>query len=128
MQTSLPGAASAEALCDVFAQKIDCPEDRKKFLAEALDVVSGSHATTQTRGSSASQFAVSGAISPEEIEHARRALAEILGPIAKILVQRALPQATSSQALWDRLAAHVENAEDRARLLRQRGKPVGRTP
>lgn len=123
VQTSLPGAASAEALCDVLARKIDRQEDRRKFLAEALDVVSGSHATTQTSDSSAARFASAGLIPLNESERARRALAETLGPIAKILVRKALSRATSSQALWDLLAAHIDSPEDRARFLRQRDKP-----
>ena len=56
VKTSLPGAASAEALCDVLAQQIDRSEDRRKFLAEALEVVSKGHDATQTAGSSISQL------------------------------------------------------------------------
>lgn len=124
VKASLPGAASAEALCDVLAQQIDRSEDRRKFLAEALEVVSKGHDATQTAGSSISQLAPSASISPDEIERARRALAETMGPIAKILVQRALSQASSSQALWELLSVHVQSAEARAHFLRQRGNPL----
>jgi hypothetical protein len=48
------------------------------------------------------------------------ALAETLGLIAKILVQRALRQARTSQELWDLLAVHINPAAARAGFLGRR--------
>jgi serine/threonine-protein kinase len=60
-------------------------------------------------------------ITVAESERAERALAEYLGPIAKVLVKRALKTAESPAVLWDALAAHIERASDRTAFLRQRG-------
>ncbi len=47
-------------------------------------------------------------------------MTQALGPIAKLLVKRALPNAATEQALWERLATHIERAPDRETFLRQR--------
>lgn len=60
-------------------------------------------------------------ITPAEAQQAEQALAQHLGPIAKVLVKRALPRAASAAALWEMLAAEIERDADRAAFLRQRG-------
>ncbi len=62
-----------------------------------------------------------GGISLLQIERAERALTQALGPIAKLLVKRALPNAATEAALWERLATHIERPADRETFLRQRG-------
>jgi serine/threonine-protein kinase len=99
VQTALPTAATPEALCDVLAQRIDRPDDRNQFLAKALGAARSGTSGSPTTGSGQSQTPTPSAIPPDEIERARRALAEALGPIAKVLVQRALPQARNIQQL-----------------------------
>ena len=59
-------------------------------------------------------------VSGEQVERAERALTQVLGPIAKLLVRRALPDCASDATLWERLAAHIERPGDRAAFLRQR--------
>ncbi len=61
-------------------------------------------------------------ITGAEVERAELALAEYLGPIAKVLVKRALKTATSPFVLWEALAIHIEHETDRAAFLRQRGR------
>ena len=120
VQTSLPAATSLESLCDALAQQIDRAEDRRQFLSEALDSAHSGATTSPVARSRPAQSAPQTAISPDEIERARRALAETLGPIAKVLVQRALMQAHSSQELWDLLASHIDAAAARADFIRRR--------
>lgn len=122
VQTALPTAASPEALCDVLAQRIDRPEDRRQFLTEALEVVRSGATPSPTTGSKPSQ-APTGTpptIPPMEVERAQRALAETLGPIAKILVQRTLPKAQTSQELWELLASYIDPAAGRAAFMSRR--------
>ena len=59
-------------------------------------------------------------LSAAQTERVERALTRALGPIAKLLVKRALPGAGSEAALWERLAAHIERPADRDAFLRQR--------
>lgn len=58
-------------------------------------------------------------IASREVARAEQALAEYLGPIARVLVKRALPDARSPSALWEALAAHIDGEADRAAFLRQ---------
>jgi serine/threonine-protein kinase len=62
-------------------------------------------------------------VTPMEAERAERALAVHLGPIAKVLVRRALPNATTPAAFWEKLATHIERDADRAAFLREQGPP-----
>lgn len=132
VQTSLPTATSAEELCDVLAQRIDRPDDRRQFLSEALEAVrsgaTGSPLPASKRTQSPppspamSRPSPPSAITPDEVERARRALAETLGPIAKVLVQRALAQARTPQELWNLLSVHIGTVVERADFLARRDK------
>lgn len=55
--------------------------------------------------------------SSAELEAVRALLAHYIGPIAKILVQKALTDAQSLDDLCERLAAHVSTPADRANFL-----------
>jgi len=59
-------------------------------------------------------------VSPLDAEHVEKALAQFVGPIAKVLVKRALQRVASPAALWDAVAGEIENGRDRAAFLRQR--------
>ena len=122
VQTALPTAASLEALCDALARQIEHPEDRRQFLSEALNAARSGVTTCTVAGLRPGQPQPVSAISPDEIERARRALAETLGPIAKVLVKRALVQARSRQELWDLLAAHIDPASVRADFISKRDR------
>jgi len=121
---------SIEALCETVSRNITPPAEREKFLADALQgsVSRGGMTVVRTAepGSSATSAPGTG-FSPEQIQRVEWALIKALGPIAKILVRRALPGTMSEVALWERLATHIERAPDREAFLRQRqGGPVGR--
>ena len=75
---------------------------------------------TQHPAAATGETAPGVAITAAQIERVERALTRALGPIAKVLVKRALPDAASEAALWDRLAAHIERPADREAFLRQR--------
>lgn len=117
-------ASSIEALCEAVSRNIGAAADRERFLTESLDgSVVGATSTRKTvlRSAVASGASASGnAISPMQIERAEKALTRALGPIAKVLVRRALPKAASEQALWELLAAHIERTTEREAFLRQR--------
>lgn len=133
VQSSLKNAPpSVEALCDDLARRIDRPTDRSQFLTSAMQTVhsistSGSNNTGHTGRRSAAHtpvsqpsLAPSGPISAEEIERIRQALAKSQGPIAKILIKRALPNAGDAYELWDLLAKEIQSEADRALFLKQR--------
>jgi eukaryotic-like serine/threonine-protein kinase len=115
---------SVEALCETVSRNIGQPADRDRFLAD--------NAGTSLRrtGVTAAQSAISSpvasgigtasgvAVSSDQIAKAERALTRVLGPLAKLLVKRALPGATSTAMLWERLAAHIERPADRDAFLK----------
>jgi serine/threonine-protein kinase len=119
VDTTKRTASSVEQLCGDLAQRIDRPEERQRFLAEVREHArSGSAARPSTTGRS--QSAGLSPIPPDEIERCRRALAQALGPIAKILVERALPEVSNIHALWERLADHIGSEPARSEFLRRR--------
>jgi len=117
---------SIEALCEAVSRNIGQATERERFIAESRNIPlqrGGSPATRSTVSRSAvisSASDLGGSISPAQIERVERALTQALGPIAKLLVRRALPNATSDQALWERLATHIDRAAERETFLRQR--------
>nr|WP_295391521.1 serine/threonine-protein kinase [uncultured Thiodictyon sp.] len=124
VQTSIGSAASLEDLCESLGQRIDRPEERRRFMSEALELVqSGLHQPTSrppTTGAGRSQESPASAIPPEEIARAQQALAATLGPIARVLVQRTLAQARGREEFWDLLANHIDATDQRAAFLRRR--------
>jgi serine/threonine-protein kinase len=117
----------------MLAQRIARPDDRRRFLSEALAAVRSGATGSPIQGSnqpkpqsqsrSPRQATIPlDEIELDEIERARRALAETLGPIAKVLVQRALGQARTPQELWDLLSVHTRTAVERANFLARRDK------
>jgi hypothetical protein len=115
-----------EDLCNALAERIDRHEDRRQFLDEALKVArndSGLDAASAQRASKATPPSLRSTelhIPPDEAERARRALSRVLGPIAQILVQRALKKAQSTDELWEMLANEIGSPRDRAEFLQQR--------
>jgi serine/threonine-protein kinase len=117
---------SIEALCEAVAHNIGQATERERFIAESRNISLHRGSGTAIRSTeSRSAIASSGVtgsshFSTVQIERVERALTRALGPIAKLLVKRALPNAATEQALWERLATHIERAPDRETFLRQR--------
>jgi serine/threonine-protein kinase len=95
------------------------PGDR---FGSAQDMAAALLAQRIVPGTDRTVVATGGRVTPAETERAERALAGYLGPIAKVLVKRALRTALTPAALWDALATHIEREADRAAFLRQRGR------
>ncbi len=56
----------------------------------------------------------------DELEHVKRELAVYVGPMARIIVDRAAKKSTSWQQLYEILSAEVPSGEERKRFLRTR--------
>jgi eukaryotic-like serine/threonine-protein kinase len=127
-------ANSIEALCEAVSLHIGPADERERFLTESLPgerrrtdtapVPPIVHAPIPPGGGGASAET----ITAEQIDRAERALASVLGPIAKMMVRRALPGVESEAALWERLASSIEDASDRGEFLGHKARrPPGRT-
>jgi len=124
---------SIEALCEAVSLHIDPVDERAQFLKESLP---SEHRRADPPAEppiangpveAAGGGAQGGAVTAEQIERAERALASVLGPIAKMMVTRALPEVGSEAALWERLATYIEDASDRGEFLRHKARqPQGR--
>jgi serine/threonine-protein kinase len=121
-------AISIEALCEAVSQHIGPADEREQFLTRNLP---GEHrhpdlppepAAAHGPAATAGGNAPGGTITAAEIERAERALAGVLGPIAKMMVRRALPGVGSEAALWERLANLIEDASDRGEFLRHKAR------
>ena len=62
-------------------------------------------------------------LTPAAIRHASELLARYLGPVARILAERATPRASSLKALYMSLAEHLKDDSERERFLKDAGFP-----
>ncbi len=103
----------------MLARDIPNPADAKKFLGG----VTRAEGAGTTRATVSTQYALSGAaargISPENAEAARAILAVYAGPIAKLLISQALREASSLDAMVDRLVQAVPDADQAVSLRRK---------
>ncbi len=63
-----------------------------------------------------------GEIAPALVQRAERELTRHVGPIARILVKRALDTAHSPDEFWQALATHIERDAERQAFIRARGE------
>jgi serine/threonine protein kinase len=105
VQSAARHAGSLEELRDIVAQQIDQPEQRSRFRRD-LSAGTGARSTHS--------------VAPPLAQQGERELAVHVGPIARILVKRALETTTSPDDFWQRLASHIERDVDRQSFLRKR--------
>lgn len=107
VQSAAWQARSLEELHDIVARAIERPELRTRFRNELGSTV-------------ASGRPAAAPIAPAVAQQGERELATYLGPIARVLVRRALATATSPDEFWQRLASHIEREADRQAFLSKR--------
>ncbi len=122
VQTASSAATSIEELCGTLGSNIKQDASRQAFLDDVLGPV-------RSRGGSAAPAAATSsrpappppalALPPEAVEQLQRELSRYIGPIAKVLVRRALAASRTEQELRRQLAEHIDQPEDRAAFLRQ---------
>jgi serine/threonine-protein kinase len=107
------GADSLDSLYAALAARIESETDRRRFLSD----MTGQTAASASRGTgvrpsgSATGPAQAGGllqVAPETLEAARRELARHIGPIAQVLIRKALQKATSERFFWEDVASHIE--------------------
>ncbi len=128
VQNAAIKAASAEELGATLVSSISNSGERTQFLqavralattGSATGTRSGSHtADPRRRVLSPVEPSPADVITAAEADRAARALAHHLGPIAKVLVRRAMTGARSREALWAELAGHIDSPKDRRAFLR----------
>lgn len=106
VQTAARQAHSLDELHDLVARGIERPELRTRFRNDV--------------GSTVSSGRPAAPIAPALAQQGERELAAYLGPIARVLVKRALASATSNEEFWQKLASHIERDADRRAFLSKR--------
>ncbi|HEY4252334.1 MAG TPA: serine/threonine-protein kinase [Roseomonas sp.] len=105
------GAATPATLATQLAESIADEQERRRFL---LDVTRSGTATATTTPSPAPMMREA------DREQLVAALAAHVGPLARMLVARAIQDGHGGTGLWDRVALHIEDAAERAQFLRRR--------
>jgi serine/threonine protein kinase len=106
-------AASTEDLCRSLAGEIATESDRAAFLHACREQLPWD----APRASTSSTYASPTAIDPALIECARRELAAYVGPLAKVIVTRALKKAGTADELIAMLGTEIERTPDRERFF-----------
>jgi class 3 adenylate cyclase len=117
-------AAKSAADLSVLCQALDValPDAQRAAFRRRLGDVAGPPPTPTAppaRPSTAArpaQTAPGQPLSPEVLAEATDRLAVHIGPVAKLLVKRAARQASSTKDLYERLAAHIDDPQDRQRF------------
>jgi serine/threonine-protein kinase len=115
-------ATDLGALQDALSQHIPDAADRARFITLLGGAGSAARLTGGSAGfgSGGAAVAPAGAQTPiaaEVVEHARLALSRELGPIARVMLKKALAEARSPQHLHELLGQQLDDPAQRARLL-----------
>ncbi len=109
VQRAAPGAASLDDLYLSLAANIQGESDRQAFLGQRATLSS----TTKPEPATPAPPACSSCRDPERLAQLTSCLAEYLGPLAKILVNKAAQSVDSETALIARLVDELERESDR---------------
>ena len=113
---------TVEVLCATLAANIEASDARNRFQQDMQRQIAriASASAIQALAQSGTQFgtAAGSDFSAVELERLRLALASHVGPLARVLIKQAVPTATSLPALWQALAAHIDDSTARAAFLR----------
>jgi hypothetical protein len=124
-----------EELLTLLASTLQAETDRQAFLArknELLDGLGqiqpmGESLPTEKPAGSAVQPLVAGSVAaeltPAAVRRASELLARYVGPISRVLTERAAQRADSLRALYLILAEHLKDRAERARFLLEAGFP-----
>jgi class 3 adenylate cyclase len=123
-------AGSAAELVALLADGVPVPAQREQFLREAAKIVPGT--ARETPPASAAPAPPAPPAPALALEDALRArleslLARRIGPMAAVLLKRALTTAQNRRALVDALAAAVDDAEERAQFEADAWSALGRS-
>lgn len=109
VQRAAPSAVSLDDLYKTLASSIHSESDRQAFLGLRAALSS----TTEPKPATPAQPACSSCRDPERLAQLTSCLAEYLGPLARILVNKAAQSVDSETALIAKLTDELENETDR---------------
>jgi serine/threonine protein kinase len=109
-------APGLETLCTELVAAVPEGNERESFRREVASLLRSRPLAMDDEPSHGSI----GSFHEPELERAQRALAQYVGPIARVLVRRAARETSSIDGLWQTLSMHIELPVERTAFLRQR--------
>jgi serine/threonine-protein kinase len=118
-----------------LASTLHAEADRKAFLSRKNELyrkltqahpMNESSAASKTAGTAVSRSlddSGSAVLTPTAVRHATELLARYLGPLSRVLTERAAKTAPNVRALYALLADHLQDQKERAKFLREAGFP-----
>jgi hypothetical protein len=120
LKSALRQAGSREELLGAVAGAIQSPEDRARFLAEMQRRLRVGPGSSIAPSPAAPAPAAAPPTDPAALDAVRQALLPHIGPLASVLVKRAAADGAGMDAIWQRVAAHIDNEKERAAFLAKR--------
>jgi len=123
MRRRLKSAASLPEVCEKLKELISDPQDKAEFELRFCQTLTDQGEAPPSPPAAppppaAKAPASTGAeITSEQAERATQKLAQVIGPIAKMLVKRETKQAANFRELCQRLAEHIEDPQEREQFL-----------
>jgi serine/threonine-protein kinase len=110
-------ASTSEELQEMLLACIPSASSQQAFLEACRKAFSVTETQNAVAQSAPQSQAPSSAWDQATVEAVTRNLAVYIGPIASIMVQRALPKARTASELYERLAAGITDEKDREKFL-----------
>jgi serine/threonine protein kinase len=130
VQRAASKAKDQNELCALLAATIPSPRDRQAFLARKDELLRGvaqiqpvKEASGVEGASQPSTALREGELTPDSIRRAAELLARYVGPISRVLTERAVKRADNLRALYLILGEHLKDGPERARFLQEAGFP-----
>jgi serine/threonine-protein kinase len=119
VRTTAGRSRSVTDLCAQLALSV-AESEREKFRREVDSLVRSRPALAGDAPARGERSGPRERLPEHELERVQEALAQFLGPIARVLVRRATTDATSVEALWLSLSNHIDAPAERAAFLKLR--------
>ena len=113
LRSALRQSTTREALLAELASAIGPAQDRARFLREVGGRLDGPAAPAVAVAPRPAEAAALDTIRAAALPH--------VGPIAAVLVKRAAADGAPLEAVWQRVAAHIDDPRERATFLARRG-------
>lgn len=118
VKRSLASADDFASLRSALLPHIPSERGREQFVA-ATEALLPTTETLPAQGTLVSQPGMPEALDPAFLEASETRLTYLIGPIARIVMRRALPRASTRQALLQTLAEHIPDPAQRSAFLEE---------
>jgi serine/threonine protein kinase len=122
VRTTAGRSRSVSDLCSQLLLSVTDQAERERFRREVDALIRSRSPVASGPPSRGDRSGPRDRLPEHELERVQEALAQYVGPIARVLVRRATADATSVDALWLSLSNHIESPAERSAFLRQRQK------